>query len=163
MTKLALVITLACFVAPLSAQRETFRLTKDETVSIQADRAWEDDSPDIIHFEGKFHLNAGDWSLQADQATVYGKLDQPDTVVLTGSPARINLLVDRGGVQSTVEGEAPNIEYMRSAGSIRMTGGATLSRADNVMTSGEIEYDIDTDRFKTGGSQGVKIRVSPAE
>jgi lipopolysaccharide transport protein LptA len=149
--------------SPVASMQNHLNLPTNELVSIRAEQAWEDELPNVVHFRGEFILNAGDWSLHADEATVNGRLDNPDSVDLIGTPAEIAVIVSDESGPRTVKGEAPNITYNRSSNSIMMTGGATLSRGDNVMTSGEIEYDIDTDRFRTGGTEGVSIRVKPAE
>ena len=132
-----------------------------DTVSIQAENAWEDVVPDTIHFSGHFELRAHDWYLSADHATLYGDLDDPETAILTGSPATIQLETVSRGRLETITGKAARIVYRRVSNSISLEGGASLSRAGQTMQSEEIEYDIDQDRIHAGGSQGVYILVKP--
>ncbi len=134
-----------------------------DTVSIQAENAWEDVAPDTIHFSGHFELKARDWYLSADQATLYGNLDDPKTAVLTGSPANIQLKTVFDDRIETLSGKAARIIYQRLTNSIKLEGGASLSTTGQTMQSEEIEYDIDQDRIKAGGSQGVYIRVNPED
>ena len=132
-----------------------------DTVSIQAENAWEDVAPDTIHFSGHFELKARDWYLSADQATLYGNLDDPETAILTGSPAKIQLETVSDDRIETITGRAARIVYQRATNSISLEGGASLSRAGQTMQSEKIEYGIDQDRIQAGGSDGVRIRVNP--
>ena len=134
-----------------------------DTVSIHADNAWEDVTPDTIHFIGRFELKAHDWYLSADQATLYGNLDDPETVILTGTPANIQLETVFDDQLEIITGKAAHIVYERATNSIRLVGEASLSRAGQLMQSEEIEYDIDQDRIEAGGGQGVHIRVNPED
>jgi lipopolysaccharide transport protein LptA len=137
-----------------------WRVSDADLISIRSAEAWEDERPDVVHFAGGFTLDAGSWTLEADKATVYGPLDRPETVVLDGAPARIWLKTERDNRQQTITGEAPSIEYRRVEHAIRLSGGASLSRADSVMTSEVIDYDIESDRFSAGGPEGVQLRVN---
>ena len=134
-----------------------------DTITIQADNAWEDEAPDTIQFSGHFELKARDWYLSADQATLYGNLDDPETAILTGSPANIQLETVSDDRIETITGQASRIVYQRVTNRISLVGGASLSRAGQTMQSEEIEYDIDQDRILAGGSEGVRIRVKPED
>ena len=134
-----------------------------DTITIQADNAWEDVAPDTIQFSGHFELKARDWYLSADQATLYGNLDDPETAILMGSPANIRLETVSNDQIATITGVAERIVYQRATNSISLVGGASLSRAGQTMQSEEIEYDIDRDLILAGGSQGVRIRVKPED
>ena len=145
--------------ASLGAVERITGFSPGDTVTIRAAEAWEDEKPDIIHFNGDFQLEARDWYLSADQATLYGKLDDPETVVLSGSPALIVVNSKVQGKSQAVTGEAARIVYQRDSNSIRMEGGASLTRDDNTMQGGEIEYDIENDRLRAGGDDGVHISL----
>lgn len=147
----------------LAAAERLSGFSSGDTVTIRSAEAWEDVEAHIIHFGGNFELKASDWYLSADLATLYGKLDDPETVVLTGSPAHILVNTDSRGRSETVAGEAARIVYQRVTNSIRLEGGALLSRDENTMRGGEIEYDIEKDRIRAGGDEGVHIQVTPDE
>jgi lipopolysaccharide transport protein LptA len=134
-----------------------------DTVSIRAENAWEDVEPNTIHFSGQFELKAQDWYLSADQATLYGNMDDPEIAILTGSPANIQLETIYDDRTETISGKAARIVYQRVTKSIILEGGASLSRAGQTMQSEEIEYDIGQDRIQAGGDQGVHIRVKPED
>lgn len=71
--------------------------SSDDTVTVTAQKAWEAEETDVIHFSGQFEIRAPDWSLAGESATVYGKLDNPDKVIVKGNPARISFLRTDGG------------------------------------------------------------------
>jgi lipopolysaccharide transport protein LptA len=131
-----------------------------DTVIIRSDDAWEDDQPDIIHFSGEFELKGNDWYLSADQATLYGKLDDPETVILTGSPAVILLTQEDQASISTVTGSALRITYQRDSKRVSMEGNASLTANDNTLYGGAIEYDFEHDQLSAGGTEGVNIQWS---
>lgn len=132
-----------------------------DTLTIRSSEARMDELPDIIHFAGGFELQAKDWYLSSEQATLYGKLDDPETVEITGTPAQILVNARIQGRYSIVNGEALRIVYERSTNSIRMEGNASLSRDGHTINGGDIEYDIGNDLLSAGGDGGVHIKVMP--
>ena len=145
----------------LAADERLSGFSSGDTVNIRAAEAWESEEPNVIHFSGNFELKASDWYLSADLATLYGKLDDPETAMLTGTPAFILVnTVSEGRVQ-TITGEADRIVYHRETNSLRLEGAASITRDDSTMHSGKIEYDIEQDRIRAGGDEGVHIMVKP--
>jgi len=137
--------------------------SQDDTVIIKAREAWEDEAPDTVHFRGNFQLETLGWTVSADQATLYGKLDDPETVVLSGLPAMVTIHSTTSGQSRAVSGEAARIVYNKERNSIRMEGGATLTSNDRVLRSEVIEYQIDADRISAGGEAGVRIRIETGD
>jgi lipopolysaccharide export system protein LptA len=147
-------------VAGLSAADERISMPSlDETVTIEAREAWEDEAPDIVHFRGNFKLITKEWSIFADQATLYGKLDDPETVLLTGSPAVIVIRSSTQGEERAVSGEASSMVYQKGPNSIQLNGSARLSNNDSTLRGNEIEYQIDSDLINAGGEEGIHIRI----
>jgi len=153
---------------------EALNFNSNDTVTIVADNAREGDQVDVIHFSGNFELRAPDWYLSADSATVYGKLDNPEKVVLEGNPAKIYFLRNSNKTATPsnetsaeptwedIEGTALKIEYLRLSNKLKMTGSATLKRKENQLSSEVIEYDIDADRYSARGDGGINIQVNPS-
>jgi lipopolysaccharide transport protein LptA len=143
--------------------------SSDDTVTITAERAWEAQEPNVIHFSGNFELHAPDWSMSGDTAVVYGKLDDPDRVIVEGNPATVSFLRERDGdtvgadPQERVDGEASVVEYFRSTDTLIMRGSSRLVREDSNLTSELIEYDVDTDRYSAGGEGGINIEYTPED
>ena len=141
--------------------------SSDDTVTITAERAWEGEEPDVIHFSGNFELYAPDWSMSGDTAVVYGKLDDPDRVIVEGNPATVSFLRESedgtGDAESgeRVDGEASVVEYFRSTDKLIMRGSSRLVREDSNLTSEIIEYDVETDRYSAGGEGGINIEYIP--
>ena len=166
---------LALLLFAQSAHTDVLDFNSDDTITIIADKAREGDQADVIHFSGNFELRAPDWYMSADSATVYGKLDNPDKVILEGRPAKIYFLRDNGEDADTseststeldrenIEGSALKIEYLRTINKLKMTGSATLKRKDNQLSSEVIEYDIDADRYSASGDGGINIQVNPSD
>lgn len=141
--------------------------SSDDTVTITADRAWEAEEPNVIHFSGNFELHAPDWSMSGDTAVVYGKLDDPDRVIVEGNPATVSFLRENEDGASDadpgerVDGEASLVEYFRSTDKLVMKGSAWLVREDSKLTSEIIEYDVETDRYSAGGEGGINVEYTP--
>lgn len=138
--------------------------SSDDTVTITADRAWEAEEPNVIHFSGNFELHAPDWSTSGDTAVVYGKLDDPDRVIVEGKPATVSFLresEDDTDSEERVDGEASLLEYFRSTDKLIMRGSSRLVREDSNLTSEIIEYNVETDRYSAGGEGRVNIEYTP--
>lgn len=146
----------------LPAEEWNLRIPPAERMSIRSDEAWEDPEPGIIHFNGRFRLEAVDWSVAADSATLYGNLDDPETVTLAGTPARFRILVETAGVRKWVQGNAARIVLERHREVLRMENDARLEWGENVIRGAEIVYDLENDTFSAGGSEGVRILVPPS-
>ena len=140
--------------------------SSDDTVTVTAERAWEGEEANVIHFSGNFELRGPDWSLSGDSAVVYGKLDDPDRVVVEGKPAKIAFLrsEEQPGIAETrerVDGTALFVEYFRAKDQLKMRGAASLVRKESTLVSEIIEYDVDTDRYSAGGEGGINIQYNP--
>ena len=150
-----------CASSTLSGGERLSGFSAGDNITIKAENAWEDTSPDTIHFSGQFEMRANDWFLSADQATLYGNMDDPETAILTGSPAKIQLESQANDRSETVSGQARRIVYQRATNRISLLGEASLSRGSQTMQGEQIEYDIDTDRIQAGGDHGISIRLDP--
>jgi lipopolysaccharide transport protein LptA len=168
-TRCAGCLLLAVFLSIQTGLADILDLSSDDTVTITAQRAWEDDDGDITHFTGSFELHAPDWYVSADSAVVYGKLDDPDKLVVEGRPARIFILRDteksagNSDPEPNIEGVAFTIEYFRTTNTLKMRGAAILTREDNTLSSEIIEYDIDEDSYSASGEGGINIQFSPED
>ena len=149
-----MVVVFPCIAAPLGV--DAF-----DTISISADQASEDVLPGILHLKGNFLMRSTDWHLTSAKATVYGSPNKPDRVFLEGSPARFLVLRSDTPGKEPIEAIATVIEYYRDTNRLSLSGGATLMLGDEVVRSNSVEYDIDTNRYKTGGNEGVFIKVVP--
>ena len=147
--------------ALLAAEERITGFSSGDTLTIRSFDARMDEDPNIFHFGGGFELRAKDWYLSSDHATLYGKLDDPETVVISGSPAQILINTISNGETSTINGQAEHIIYQRRSNSIRMEGSAFISRDEHSISGGEIEYDIENYHLSAGGDGGIYIEVRP--
>jgi len=161
MKKTLLYVLLPLFFAPcVTAQLAEGAF---DTISISAENASEDERPGILYFSGNFLMQSSDWSLASAQATVYGSPNKPDRVYLEGAPARFHVSRFEGEGQGPVEATASVVEYVRKDDKLMLSGSAVLALGDEVIRSGYIEYDIANNRYQTGGTEGVSIKVPPVD
>lgn len=132
-----------------------------DMISISADEASEDEQPGILHFRGHFVMRSTDWQLTSEEATVYGSPDKPDRVYLEGTPARFLINQNNRVNPGQIEASAMVVDYSRENNQLVLSGGATLMLDDEVIRSTQIEYDISTNRYRAGGTDGVLIEVPP--
>ncbi len=147
---------LPCMAAPLGAGAF-------DMISINADEASEDEQPGILHFSGHFLMRSKDWNLTSDEATVYGKPDKPDRVILQGSPAHFLINRTDSGELGQIEATALVVEYSRADNQLLLSSGATLKLGDEIIRSKRIKYNIGTNRYTAGGADGVLIEVPPVK
>ena len=160
------ILLLMLLVSMQSGPAGSLNFNSDDTIMITAERGWEGDEANIIHFSGNFALQAPDWSMAGDTAVVYGKIDNPDRVVVEGSPARILFLRnddENADEQDKVEGAANSIEYLRATDKLIMRGNVSLFRQDSELTGQMIEYEVDTDRYSATGESGINFQFNPKE
>jgi lipopolysaccharide transport protein LptA len=153
-----LLLALVSISGGLSAD-QTFDIDSEDMVAIKADQAWEDVEPDTIHFSGNFEMRIRDLILMANQASLFGRLENPDRFVLQGSPANFTLTREQSDRTELIEAEAQEIIYERDTDLVFLNGDARLSLGEHVLQSAVIEYNIETDRFRTRAQTGVEINV----
>ena len=167
---LKILLPLALLALPLAIPpgfADAFSFNSDDTITISAVRGWEADETDVLHFSGNFELHAPDWSMSGDSAMVYGKLDNPDKVVVEGRPAKVSFLrkdqenPDASDPSERIDGMARFVEYFRATDQLIMRGGAKLLRKDNKLSSETIEYNVDKDRYSASGEGGVNVQLNP--
>jgi len=128
--------------------------SETETIIIRADRAWEEEGGnEVLHFKGNFELIAPEWELEADEADLFGPMDDPDRILARGAPAVV-LIVSDG---ETIRGEGSQIEYLRETDVLILRGNAELKGEKLFMKSREIVYDVGTERLKSSGNDGVEM------
>ena len=138
---------------------EPLKPGKDDTIIVRADLAWEDPDDSISYYRGDFELSTPDWSVQAAEATIFGPLNNPDRVLLSGEPARI--WISQPEKSKVVEGVGTKIEYLLTTDSVTLSGGAELRDGENTINSESIHYDVEADSYSAGQTGRVKVSISP--
>ncbi|MXY04240.1 MAG: hypothetical protein F4171_11280 [Gammaproteobacteria bacterium] len=130
-----------------------------EPLLIRADRAWEpapevagDDK--VLNLEGNFEMRGPDWRLTADSAQVHGPVEDPERLVILGTPARVSL-IRRNGERASGTGE--RITYWRRRELVEVDGTAAFATGDLAVTSSKIIYDVDKERLESVGDEGVTV------
>ena len=139
------------------------RLANDSTIIISADESWEDANEDTIHFRGNFELRTPGWAVMAEEATVYGQLDDPKRVVAEGSPVRFIYQKSAAEPGTATYGEGEHLQYDREKELLSLSGNAKLTNGENVMQSSQIRYDLEQQRLEAGGPEGVRITLDPEQ
>lgn len=135
-------------------------LPAERPIVVRADSASNDPEANVTTFRGHFELQGTDWPMQADQATVYGPLEDPQRVLVVGNPARI--WVRRKGIDRDVAAQADEIEYTRGLDVMRLSGNARIVESDRHVLEGDhFEYDLKANRVKQGGP--VRISILPKD
>lgn len=145
-----------CLAAPLGDR--TF-----DAISIRADHAREDERSDILHFEGNFQMRSSEWQLGSASAVVHGSPNKPDRIYLEGAPAHFHVSPSDESGGEPVEAIAPVVEYRRDTRTLLLSGGALLRLGEESLRSTYIEYDIDANRYRAGGDDGVLMEVPPID
>lgn len=154
-------ISIIAMLSGSSAAADFLQLSNDTTIVISADESWEDQDEAVLHFRGHFEIKAPHWTILADQATVYGALNDPRRVVADGSPVQFFYENSNPENNSVTEGEGQHLEYERTIGLIRLFDDAKITNNQSVIRSSEIQYDLKKQKLQAGGPEGVRITVKP--
>ncbi len=136
-------------------------LSDDSVIIVSADESWEDAQQNIIYFRGNFEIQMPNWTLTADLATVYGKLNDPKRVVADGSPVHFSYQHSEDGRPSITKGEGQHLEYEKEHNLLKLSGDARIATDHRLIQSSEIQYDLETQKLEAGGAEGVHITIEP--
>jgi len=136
-------------------------VSDNSVIVISADESWEDARVDIIYFRGNFEIRMPNWSLTADLATVYGKLDDPKRVVADGTPVHFSYRNSDDREPSITKGEGRHLEYVRADNLLKLSGAARIATDHRRMQSSEMQYDLEAQKLEAGGAEGVQITIEP--
>lgn len=166
MTYLRTIAAIVVFLpAVMGRAAELLHLADDTTIVISADEAWEDTEQNVLHFRGHFEIQTPSWQLQAHQATIYGKLNDPQRIVADGvaegPPVRFSYQSQEVADATRTDGEGQHLEYEKERNLLTLRGNAVLSSGRRVMRSHHIEYDLGTEQLNAGRGDGVQITVDP--
>ena len=157
----AIAITVIALTTGQHAIADILQLSDDTTIVVSADESWEEQEENIQHFRGNFTIRTTNWAVSADQAIVYGRLDNPERVVADGSPVRFIFENAHSGSHSLTEAEGEHLEYEKDLGILRLSGNAKITDDTRLMQSSEIEYDLEQQKLQVAGPEGVHITVAP--
>ena len=136
-------------------------ISDENTILVSADEVWEEPEQEIFHFRGNFEIRTPRWAVTADEATVYGGLDDLERIVAEGSPVHFIFQDPAAENSSITEAEGQHLEYEREPGLLRLFGSAKLVSGGSIMRSSELRYDLERDKLEAGGPEGVQLTVKP--
>jgi lipopolysaccharide transport protein LptA len=147
------------------AAADLLQLADDSTIVVSADESWEDIDQGTLHFRGHFEIRTPQWQLTADQATIYGKLEDPQRIVAEGADDGTLVYFIYHGSDSnpsaTTEGEGQHLEYKKAHSLLTLSGHAKLTNGDQIMRSSTIQYDLKQEQLNAGGDEGVQVIFIP--
>ncbi len=162
MTKLRTVaVALFALHAGHSTAAGLLKISDDNTILVSADEVWEEPEQEIFHFRGKFEIRTPRWAVLADEATVFGRLDDLERIVAEGSPVQFIFQSSDAENGPITEAEGQKLEYEREPGLLHLSGGAKVVSGGSIMRSSEIRYDLERDKLEAGGPEGVRLTSSP--
>jgi len=149
----------APFVAAAADKDVKISLPKDRPIVVRADSVSSDPERDLTVFRGNFEVEGTDWPIQADLAQIFGPIENPTRVIISGKPARMWLRYK--GVDRDISAEAAEIELQRKPDIVKLRGGAKLVRSGRMTLEGDhFEYDISAGKIIKSGP--VRITVLPS-
>ena len=106
-------VAVAIFVlhAGHSTAADLLKISDDNTILVSADEVWEEPEQEIFHFRGKFEIRTPRWAVLADEATVFGRLDDLERIVAEGSPVQFIFQSSDAENGSFTEAEGQKLEY----------------------------------------------------
>jgi len=134
-------------------------LEEQDTIVVTADQAWESDDGNILNFEGNFELKAPDYYMLSDTAEIHGAVEDPDRIIANGDPVIFWVRIESG--DEPTHGQGNQVDYDRSGNMLRLSGKAILRDDSTVMRSSLLEYDTETKRLVSTGTDGVEIVTQP--
>ena len=132
---------------------------EEAPIVIRADRAWEGDEGEVLYLAGSFEMSSADWRVTAENAEVHGPVQDPERVVVTGSPDGAPARISIKNEDATIAGRGGRIVYRYREEVIELYDDALLEGEDVSMASSVIVYDLKNERLRSSGSDGVEVIV----
>jgi len=130
-----------------------------QTIIARAERAWQSEAGDVMHFKGALELRGEHWRVNADSALIEGQLEDPERVIVEGAPARI--IVGAIDDPEPVEGLSQHLEFEPRNQVVRLEGAATIVKGEQSISSESIRYSLERNTFAAGSRGRVKVVTKP--
>lgn len=159
-------ITLATILPGLSLHAEdggespALEVQRD-TLVIHAHVARQSDDRDSFSLRGDLELRGAEWVIHADSASVDGRLEDPDQIIVDGNPATISVL--RDGDTRPFSGSSRHLEFDPRNEIVRLHGDAKVMRGEQSISSDSIRYLLQRDTFSAGTTARVKVVTKPKQ
>jgi len=150
-----------CFLYPqiiIAAEPPPLAVLTD-VVFITARQAWQASDEAEFAARGDLLLRGVDWEIRADEARIIGHLRDPDTIHVSGAPARIVYL--RADDDEPLEGQSALLEFRPRMDTVRLEGEARIVKGRQSISSEVIKYLLDRDTFAAGSVGRVRVVTTP--
>lgn len=104
-------------------------------------------------------MRGAQWAIYADRAKVYGPLRDPESIRVSGTPARI--IYYRSGDDEPLEGHSELLEFEPRRDIVRLENGAKIVKGRQSISSETIKYLLERDTFTAGSGGRVKVVTEP--
>lgn len=132
-----------------------------QAIVIRAAEAWESEDGNILYVRGDLSLHAPDWHLSAEQGRIEGRIEDPDLIAVSGSPARI--FVQRPRDEEAFEGTGERLEFRPRVDAVKLRGDALVIKGQQSIRSSAIDYALKRDTFSAGLSGRVRVVTTPRD
>jgi lipopolysaccharide export system protein LptA len=144
------------------AGKGTFVVPKGP-IKVTSQRADIDEQGKLMLYRGNVRLVSGPLELKGERLELRQPQPGQYQAHLSGRPARVLQQSQDNAPQ--LAASARKIVYDTRAATLDLSGGATLSRGEDVLTGDSIRYDLATRRISASGtdSEQIKFVIQPPE
>jgi len=130
-----------------------------DVVFIKAHQAWQASDGARFEARGDLMIRGADWEILAEDGHIIGRLRDPDTIHVSGAPARI--VYRRAGDEEPLEGQGALLEFQPRKDSVQLEGAARIVKGRQSISSEAIKYLLDRDTFAAGSAGRVRVVTTP--
>ena len=142
-----------------SVHAENVYAILDDAIIVRARKAHEAENGSVMFLQGGLELRAPEWRIDANRGEIFGKLEDPDRIVVDGDPARIS--VSRSDDGEIFDGRGQHIEFEPNGRTVKLEGEAVVVKGRQSIRSPSIEYALDEDKFSAGEDGRVRVVTTP--
>lgn len=130
-----------------------------DVVFITAHQAWQASNGAEFAARGALLIRGADWEIRAENARITGRLRDPDTIHVSGAPARI--VYRRAGDDEPLEGQSAMLEFRPRNDTVELEGEARIIKGQQSISSEVIKYLLERDTFAAGSTGRVRVVTTP--
>jgi lipopolysaccharide export system protein LptA len=136
---------------------------RQQAMDINANNGdWSTAESGISELSGAVHIEQGSLKIDADKARIQHGKKEIESVVLFGTPARLQEELDDGS--GMVNASAREIQYDLNKNEVLLIGAVEVKKPRGKLTGERIRYDLGSGRMNAeGGSSRIQMRLEPAK
>jgi lipopolysaccharide export system protein LptA len=141
----------------LSATVQALPEDRDQAIEIRAQQAMRDDPQGLTVYQGNVTIVQGTIQIRADKVSVYNTDKKVSRIVCVGQPAQLQQQTKAN--ESPVIAKGKTVEYDLVSDQIYLTGDASLTQDDSILTGQRIEYDLTKEIIRANGGKDGNERI----